>query len=55
MSSNPDRNKKAEEVIFSRMIRKGFHPNLYFYDQSVQRSVAHKNLGITLELKTIIY
>ena len=29
MSFNPDRNKKAQEVIFSRKVRTGFHPNLY--------------------------
>ena len=32
MSFNPDRNKQAQEVIFSRKIRKGFHPNLDFND-----------------------
>ena len=43
MPFNPDRNKQAQEVIFSSKIRKGFHPNLYFNDQAVERSVAHKH------------
>ena len=47
MSVNPDRNKQAQEVIFSRKIRKGFNLNLYFNDQSVERSVAYKHLGLT--------
>ena len=34
MSFNPDRNKQA---IFSKKIRKGVDPNLYFNDQSVER------------------
>ena len=32
MPFNPDRNKQAQEVIFSRKTRKGFHPILYFND-----------------------
>ena len=51
MSFNPDRNKQAQEGIFSRKIRKGFHPNLSFNDQPVERSVAHKHLGLTLDEK----
>ena len=46
MSSNPGRNKRTQDAIFSRKIRKGFHPNLYFNDQSVERSVVHKHLGV---------
>ena len=44
MSFNPDRNKQAQEVIFSRKLRKVFHPNLSFNDQPIERSVAHKHL-----------
>ena len=32
MYFNSDRNKKAQEVMFSTKTRKGFHPNLYFND-----------------------
>ena len=41
----------AQEVIFLRKIRKGFQPNLYFNDQSIERSVAHKHLVLTLDEK----
>ena len=49
MSFNLDRNhifKKAQEVIFSRKLRKAFHPN-----QPIVRSVAHNHLGLTLDEK----
>ena len=48
MSFNPDRNKQAQEVIFSRKCRKGFHSNLCFNDQSIERSVTHKHVEVTL-------
>ena len=51
MSFNPDRNKQAQEFIFSRKLRKVFHPNLSFNDQPIERSVAHKHLGLTLDEK----
>ena len=51
MFFNPDRNKLAQEVIFSTKTRKVFHPDLYFNDQSVERSVANKHLGLTLDEK----
>ena len=51
MSFNPDRNKQAQEVIFSRKLRKVFHPDLSFNDQPIERSVAHKHLGLTLDEK----
>ena len=51
MSSNPDRNKQAQGVIFSKKLRKVFHANLSFNDQPIQRSVAHKYLGLTLDEK----
>ena len=53
MSFNTDKNKQAEEVIFSRKLRKGFHPNYYFNDQSVEILVAHKYLGSTLDEKLL--
>ena len=51
MSFDLDRNKQAQEVMFSRKLRKVFHPNLSFNDQPVEKSVAHKHLGITLDEK----
>ena len=49
MSFNPDRNKQAQEVIFSRKLRKVFHKNFSFSDQPIQRSVTHKHLGLNLD------
>ena len=51
MSFNTDRNNQAQEVIFSRNLRKDFHPNLSFIDQLIERSVGHKHLGLTLDKK----
>ena len=51
MSFNPDRNKQAQEVIFSRKLRKVFHLNLSFNHQSIERSVVHKHLALTLDEK----
>ena len=51
ISFNPDRNKQTQEVMFSRKLRKGFHPNLFFNDHPIERSVALKHLGLTLDEK----
>ena len=40
VSFNPDRKEQSQVVIFSRKTRKGFHPNFYFNDKSIERSVA---------------
>ena len=49
MSFNPDGNKQAQEVIFSRKLKKVFHSNLSSNDQPIERSVTHKHLGLTLD------
>ena len=54
MSFNPDGNKQAQEVVFSRKLRKVFHPNLSSNDQPIERSVTHKHLGLTLDEKLSI-
>ena len=54
MYFNPDRNKQAQEIIFSKKTRKGFHLNLYFNDQSIERSVSHKHLGLAHPRRKII-
>ena len=51
MYFNPDRNKQAQEAIFSRKIRKDFHSNLSFNERQIERTVAHKYLGLTLDEK----
>ena len=53
MYFNHETDKPAQEVIFSRKIRKDFHANLYFNDQLVERSMIHKHLGLTLDEKLL--
>ena len=48
MSFNPDINKQAEEVIFSRKLEKSNHPSLTFNGTSITQSEIHKHLGIFL-------
>ena len=49
MFFNSYRTKPAQEVMFSRQTRKCFYLNLYFNDQSIERSVGHKHLVLTMD------
>ena len=49
MRFNPDPNKQAQEVIFSRKINKIDHPSLYFNQNSVKSSSTQKHLGMILD------
>ena len=51
MIFNPDPNKQAQEVIFSRKINKINHPPSYFNQNLVKSSSTHKHLGMVLETK----
>ena len=51
MRFNPDPNKQAQEVIFSRKINKIDHPPLYFNQNLVKSSSTHKHLGMILDTK----
>ena len=51
MSFNPDPNKQAIELLFSRKINSPNHPSLYFNNQEVCRATDHKHLGLILETK----
>ena len=44
MSFNPDPNKQAQEVIFSRKLNKPNHPSLNFNNMVVIQSINHKHL-----------
>ena len=48
---NPDRNKQAQEAIFSRKLQKSTHPTLSFNNNTVTQSVTQKHLGILLDTK----
>ena len=49
MSFNPDPNKQAQEVIFSRKLNKPNHPSLNFDNTVVIQSTNHKHLGMILD------
>ena len=51
MSFNPNPSKQAQEVIFSRKIKKLSHPSLVFNSNNVLQTSSQKHLGITLDVK----
>ena len=51
MSFNPDPNKQAQEVIFSRKIQKSSQPSLIFNNNIVTQSLTQKHLGMFLDTK----
>ena len=51
MRFNPDPEKQAQEVIFSRKINKIDHPPLYFNENLVKSSSTQKHLGMILDTK----
>ena len=51
MSFNPDPNKQAQEVIFSRKLNKPNHSSLNFNNTVVIQSTTHKHVGMILDTK----
>ena len=51
MSFNPDPNKPAEKIVFSRKHVNAQHPPLYFNNIIVKQVSEHKHLGLTLDSK----
>ena len=51
MSFNPDPNKQAQEVLFSRKIQKSSQPSLIFNNNIVTQSLTQKHLGMFLDTK----
>ena len=51
MSFNPDPSKQAQEVIFSRNIKKPNHPELIFNNIPVNQTSYQKHLGMFLDNK----
>ena len=51
MSFNPDISKQAQEVIFSRNLRKTGHPTVYFNHGPVARTNCHKHFEMYLDEK----
>ena len=51
MSFNPDTNKQAQEVIFSRSLQMSNHPSLTFSSTSVTQSEIQKHSGMFLDFE----
>ena len=51
MNFNPDPNNQAQEVIFSRKIKKTEHPPLNFNNSSVKQVQFQKHLNVYLDDK----
>ena len=51
MIFNPDLNKQAQEIIFSRNIKKLLHPTLLVNNIPLSNSLFQKHLGLTLDIK----
>ena len=49
MSFNPDLNKQAQEVFFSRKLKKVCHSPLRFNNSNTSRAPSQKHLGLTLD------
>ena len=49
MSFNPDLNKKAQEVIFSRILKTSCHPKIFFDNAPVFCANWQKHLGTYLD------
>ena len=48
MSFNPDPNKQAQEVFFSRKLKKVCHPPLCFNNNNVSQASSQKHFGLML-------
>ena len=51
MGFNPDLNKQAQEVTFSKKRNKPDHPSSNFHNTIVTQSTTHKHLGMILDTK----
>ena len=51
MIFNPDLSKQAQEVIFSRKIKKLLHPTLLLNNIQLSSSLFQKHLGLKLDIK----
>ena len=51
MTFNPDRSKQAQEIIFSRKLKKVTHPPLLFNSNNVSQVNSQTHLGVILDIK----
>ena len=50
---NPDRSKQAQEIIFSRKLKKAIHPPLLFNNNNVSQVKSQKHLGVILDFNPL--
>ena len=48
---NPDRSKQAQEIIFSRILKKATHPPLLFKNNNASQVNFQTHLGVILDVK----
>ena len=51
MTFNPDHKKQAQEIIFSRKLKKTMHSPLLFNNNNVSQVNSQTHLGVTLDVK----
>ena len=51
MLFNPDPNKQAAEILFSKKHEKDDYPPLNFHGNNVQTNISQKHLGLVLDSK----
>ena len=49
--NNPDPNKHAQEIIFSRKRTFSIHPVVYFDNTRINSTRTHKHVGVILDSK----
>ena len=49
MNFNPDPNKQAQGIIFSRKKTTSLHPVIFFDNNPVKSTQIHKHLGMILD------
>ena len=55
MSFNPDPNKEAPEVIFSRKTKKINHPPLTFSNSTVRKTASHEHFDVILDFSLSVH
>ena len=53
MNFNPEPNKQAQEIIFSRKNTASLHPVVYFDNKPVKSTQIHKQLGMIVDSNLI--
>ena len=55
MSFNPNPSRQAQEVIFTRKVKKVVHPPIFFSNKPVQQVSSQKHLSFILDTSLTFY